>query len=177
MVDDVTHPDRATLAAIRDGHLDETARHAPGETDAEFIARAHCRLAAEKEIDASPSLEESRQILALKASDYAFVGDRRTAAAIDSVLDELRRASPDAVSSEPATCATCRHWNSNDSRAGADEPDKSYGVCEQTVGSGGLPDYGEIPSHPAFARDAEQYGAVLRTLPTFSCNQHAAVTL
>lgn len=78
----------------------------------------------------------------------------------------------------PATCATCRHWDSKHVSAGSssefDEP-QPYGRCAQAESDDGEPKRGKVPVHPAYAMDASGYHASLRTLPTFSCNQHAPV--
>jgi hypothetical protein len=59
------------------------------------------------------------------------------------------------------TCQNCRHW-SNPS-------DRKFGFCELSRMSNGVPVHKESL---CYADDCEEFGAILLTLPTFSCNQH-----
>lgn len=62
-------------------------------------------------------------------------------------------------------CETCRHWELPEHRS----PGEMWGWCQRANSSGGQP---HDPGTSAWAKDWEQYQAVLVTLPAFGCIQH-----
>jgi hypothetical protein len=68
------------------------------------------------------------------------------------------------------TCETCKHWENSGLRVNQGYPYPGYGVCKRATGHSGPDEKDAL----AYADDAEDYEAYLRTKPNFGCVQWEA---